>query len=78
MPEPQVTVRTTEAGRVTEVVLDLDCAVQIVRMVRHHAPNADVRCRSDTLAIRQPGGPDVVALAGETLRIAAGRVERVQ
>lgn len=82
MPEPQVTVRSTEAGRVTEVVVpDALHRVNVLRItdiVHGQVPRAEVYSGSDRVRIRQPNGPDVVALAGETLRIAAGRVERVQ
>lgn len=81
MSEPQVTVRSTEAGRVTEVVVPFGRESYqmslIADVVRNQIPRAEVFYYRDLLAIRQPGGPDVVALAGERLRIAAGRVERM-
>lgn len=70
--EPQVTVRTTEAGRITDYERGWADALALVAMCGIE------RATSAFAAIRQPGGPDVVALAGERLRIAAGRVERVQ
>lgn len=82
MPEPQVTVRSTEAGRVTEVVVpgELVGAHRLGELLSAQIPKAWIVVDPDPgyAAIRQPGGPDVVALAGERLRIAAGRVERVQ
>lgn len=80
MPEPQVTVRSTEAGRATEVVVPAYAygGEDIFDMLLAQIPRVRLFCCEYMMGIRQPNGPDVVALASETLRIAAGRVERVQ
>lgn len=85
MPEPQITVRSTEAGRVTEVVVPggyhtTGEMMQVEAIIHSQIPRAGVfyHTAHGYIAIRQPNGPDVVALAGDTLRIAAGRVERVR